>query len=438
MAADTSALPVDADSAASLAARGLRMAAVDPADDGAVRAWLEADTRGFHDAAPSPEFFAQVRGDFALQRTIGVYDDTLVDAAVPVATVAGWRTPVTLPGGEAQAWAISSVTVAPTHRRRGIARAMLEGELRTAVASGLPLAVLTVSEATIYGRYGFGPATWSANFEVDARRAGWVGGDVSGRVQLVGRETAMAVAHDVFEHIRRATPGEVEIAGSRFDRLFGQTSDPAELRKRRFVRYDDEQGRPRGIAIYHVSVNADDYSSHTVDVDHLAAASDDAYRALWRYLLELDLVGTVKASLRSTDEPLRWLVRDPRQIRTTEIREHLWARVLDPVATLTARTYAGPGALALRVSDPLGFAQGSFTVVADAEGRAEVSPTPDPDAAVPLLEVPVDVLGSLLLGGVSAVTLAAAGRLGERELGDAAKADRLLRGIRPPLLSTWF
>ena len=36
---------------------------------------------------------------------------------------------------------------------------MLEGELRTAADAGLAIAGLTVSEATIYGRFGFSPAT---------------------------------------------------------------------------------------------------------------------------------------------------------------------------------------------------------------------------------------------------------------------------------------
>ncbi|MFG6444427.1 GNAT family N-acetyltransferase [Microbacterium sp. P06] len=436
MPADTSHLPADPASTTALAARGLRMAAVDAADDAAVRAWVEADARGFHDGAPTDEFLAELRGDFALQRTIGVFDDALADPETPIATIAAWPAPVTLPGAEVDAWAISAVTVAPTHRRRGIATAMLEGELRTAADAGIPVAILTVSEATIYGRYGFGPVTWSSKFEADVRRAGWVGADTPGRVQLVGRDTAMATGRTLFDEARRATPGDVGLVGHRFDRLFGAPSDPAEQRKRRFVRYDDEAGTPRGLAIYHVTEDPHDWSAQVVEVDYLATTTDDAYRALWRYLFELDLVGTLRASLRSVDEPLRWLVQNPRMIRTTELREHLWARVLDAPAVLGARTYGGAGRLTLRVDDPLGFADGVFTVETDAEGRAVVSKTEAPDGA--LLEVPVDLLAPLLFGGVSAATLVAAGRLRERAAGDAATADRLLRAAHPPVLTTWF
>ena len=436
MPAEISALPADPTSTAALAGRGLRMSAIDATDDAAVRAWVEADARGFHDGAPTDEFLAELRDDFVLQRTIGVFDDTLADPAIPIATVAGWPAPVTLPGGEVDAWAISAVTVAPTHRRRGIARAMLEGELRTAVEAGLPMAVLTVSEATIYGRYGFGPVTWASRFEVDVRRAGWVGADAPGRVQLISREIAMTTARTLFDEARRATPGDVGIVGHRFDRLFGAPSDAAERRKRRFVRYDDESGTPRGLAVYHVSEDRHDWSAQILEVDYLVTTTDDAYRALWRYLFELDLIGTVKASLRSTDEPLTWLVANPRMIRTLELREHLWARVLDAPAVLSARTYGGAGSLTLRVRDPLGFADGVFSIETDAAGTARV--TQAEASTGPLLDLPVDLLAPLLFGGVSAATLAAAGRITERAPGDAATADGLLRSARQPVLTTWF
>ncbi|WP_375388840.1 GNAT family N-acetyltransferase [uncultured Amnibacterium sp.] len=433
---DALSIPVDEAAAAALASSGLRMAVLDPADDAAFRSWAEADARGFHDAAPTEEFLAELRGDSVLQRAVGVYDDGIADPELPVATVAAWPAALTVPGGEVHGWAISAVTVAPTHRRRGIARQMLESELRVAVAAGLPLAILTVSEATIYARYGFGPATWSTDLEIDARRVGWIGADAPGRVQQIRRDAAVALARTLLEEVRRTTVGDVEVVGHRFERLLGAPSDPAEQRKRRFIRYDDESGTPRGLAVYRLVEDATDFAGHTVEVNQLVAATDDAYRALWHHLLELDLVGTVKAWLRSVDEPLRWLVRDPRRIRTTELREHLWVRVLDPVVALAARSYAGPGRLGLRISDPLGHADGTFALEVDEAGHAVVR-AGEP-AEGPLLDVPIDLLGSLYLGGASAVVLAASGRLRERDPGDAALADRLLRSATPPTLTTWF
>jgi predicted acetyltransferase len=433
---DPLSIPVDEAAAAMLEQQGLRMSLVDPADPEATTPWAQAIARGFHDPVSTDEFLTELAQDFPIQRTVGIYDAGLAEPHVPVATVTSWPAALTVPGGEVQGWAISDVTVAPTHRRRGIARAMLESELRVAVEAGLPLAMLTVSEATIYTRYGFGPATWSADIRVDARRAGWVGAATPGRVQLVGRETALEAAGDLFEAARRATPGDVEVLGHRFERLFGAPSDPAEQRRRRFARYEDEDGTPRGLVVYRLVEPPRDFADFTVEVLQLVTASDDAYRALWRFLLELDLVGTVTASLRPIEEPLRWLVRDQRMIRTTELREHLWIRVLDPVAALGARTYGGPGRLGLRVADPLGHAEGVFTIEAGEDGTAVVREGEPEDG--PLLDVPVSVLGSLYLGGASAVAMLAAGGLTERTPGDAARADRLLRPPAPPALLTWF
>ncbi|GAA4752125.1 GNAT family N-acetyltransferase [Amnibacterium soli] len=433
---DALTAPVDETAAAALTKNGLRMAVVDPADDAQAEAWLHADARGFHDPAHSDALLGELRASQPLQRSVGVYDDGIAEPGIPVATVAAWPAALTVPGGQLDSWAISAVTVAPTHRRRGVARAMLESELRVAVAAGIPIAALTVTETTIYRRYGFGPATWSTDVEVDARRVGWDGGEAPGRVQLITRDGAIAVGSTLLEEARRATPGDVQVVGHRFGRIFGAPSEPEEQRKRRFARYDDADGVTRGLLVYRPTQEEGDFTNFSVDVLHLVATTDDAYRALWRFVLSLDLVGTVRAFLRPVDEPLRWLVADPRRIRTTEVREHLWLRVLDPVAVLSARTYAGPGRLALRVADPLGHAEGAFTVAADASRAATV--TPGEQEGVPLLEVPVDVLGSLYLGGASAVSLLRAGRLRERTPGDAALADRLLRPPMAPVLTTWF
>lgn len=437
MREDVLSLPVDEQAREALAAQGLRIGVVDPRDVDATRNWLRADARGFYDPEPSDAFFADLRDDFADQRSVAVLDPSIADAAVPVATTTSWPMPLTLPGGEVGAWAITGVSVAPTHRRRGIARALLEAELRTAAAAELPLAVLTVSEATIYGRWGFGPAAWSADLEVESRRAGWVGGEVPGRVQLVDRAAAMRDGRALFEAARRRTIGDVVTTGHRYDRLFGLPSDDEDLRRRRFVRYDDEAGDPRGLAVYTVTEDDRDFTKSTVDVRHLAAATDEAYRAIWRFLLELDLVATVRARLRSTDDPLRWLVRDQRAIRTTELREHLWVRVLDPVAAFSARSYAANGRLGLRVDDPLGYADGSFVVHASDSFASRVARA-SAGGDDPVLDLPVDLLGSLLLGGVSAETLRRAGRLTERSPGDAVAADRLLRAPTAPMLATWF
>jgi len=433
---DAPHLPVDDRSAAPLADRGLRLALVDGSDADAVRDWRESVARGFLDPWSTAEQHAEALPDAAGHRLTAVFDDTLAEARYPVATAASWPAALSLPGGDVDAWAVTSVTVAPTHRRRGVARALLEAELRTAAAAGLPIAMLTASEATLYARYGFGPAAWVADLRIDARRLRYTGPEVPGRVQLVGRATILEDVPRIFEAARRRIPGGVHVDGLLLTRLFGRMSDDAGLRAHRFARYDDADGVPQGYVAYTAVESPEDVTASRIEVHHLAAATADAEAALWRFLIEHDLIGEVVAQLRSVDEPVRWLVDDPRAVRTTAMTDHLWLRVLDPVAALEARRYLGPGRLDLEIADPLGYADGRIRLVVDEHGGAAAGPV---EAATgPALALDVSALGSLLLGGVRATTLAATGRIRERAAGDAAAADALLASPVAPWLGVWF
>src|SRR5687768_12639657 len=84
-------------------------------------------------------------------RVLGAYDGDRV-----VATFRSYGMELTVPGGFVRADAVTNVTVAPTHRRRGLLSTMMRDDLRAAAARGEPLAALVASEWPIYGRYGFG------------------------------------------------------------------------------------------------------------------------------------------------------------------------------------------------------------------------------------------------------------------------------------------
>jgi len=382
----------------------------------------EDEARGFMDGV-------------ADRRTTGVYDDSAAGPGTPVATVNSWPTPLTVPGGEIEAWGISSVTVSPTHRRRGIARNLLEAELRTAHELGLPLAMLTVSEATIYERFGFAPAMVVADLEIDTRRARFTGPAASGRVHFVPRQQLRAEADALIERARLATPGEIRAWSRQWDRQFGVTSEQADAgRKIRAVRYDDEAGRAQGFALYTLAEKESDYSQHTAIVSYLLALTPDAYAGLWQHVLELDLTATVKAPLRSADEPLIWQVNDQRAITATH-HDHLWLRILDVPAALSARRYAAPLGLTITVTDDLGFAAGTYSLGSVVEPLSVVEPV---ETTTPDLTLTVNALSAIYLGGIKATTLTAAGHITEHTPGAAASIDLAFSSPVTPWLSIWF
>jgi predicted acetyltransferase len=443
MSSDYRTYPIDTISVDQLTQRGLRLALVDTKDAASFSAWLAAVSRGFHDRHPSHDALAAQLLTRASRRTTGVWDDSGADAATPIATSASRTTELTLPGhSSVTGWAISAVSVAPTHRRRGIARAMMEAELRTADALGIPIAILTVSEATIYDRYGFAPAAWAADWTIDTRRATWIGPTASGRVHFVSLEQLREVGLALVERVRRDTPGQIEFSGHLWERLLGMHGESKEPdRSMRFVRYDDSAGQPQGFAVYRVVESPAGMPAHIVELQYLVAASADAYAGLWRFLLEMDLVAEVRAPLRSIDEPFVWQVADARAARKMSERDHLWTRILDPKAALEARGYGAPGRILLEVEDPLGFAAGRFLLDIGDAGSASVTRLGDADAAADLtasVALRVNELSALHLGGVSAVTLARAGRITELTPGSAAALDASFRSAVAPWLSIWF
>lgn len=447
--------PADTTSVANLATQGLRYALVDTADEVAFRAWLHADDRGFLQANRSDEQLKPAVAGLGYRRTIGVYDAAVAAAAQPgaesevagwpIATVNSWPAQLTLPGSTIEhprtltSWAISSVTVAATHRRRGVARNLLEGELRTAAALGVPMAMLTVSESSIYGRFGFAPAAFAADWTIDMRRVRWSGPAASGRVEYVSVAQYRDEVPTLYDRVRLDSPGEIDGWPRRWDQLVGADEPESERTKGlRAVRYVDEGGVTRGLALFRVTGGEADFSQHVVTLARLDAETADADLALWRFLLELDLTIELKAHLRRPEEPMRWLLGDFRAAHV-DVWEHQYLRVLDVAAVYEARGYSAAGSVVFDVTDPLGFAAGVWHLVVEPGTlRATVTKLDKIPDDVPALSMTANELAAIYLGGVTAATLVAAGRMTELRPGSAAAADALLRVERAPWLSVWY
>lgn len=426
--------PVDEASRRALHDRGLDYRTVAGVD---VEGWLQSVARGFQDGERTDAHIAAGRDRNAGKRLTGVYDDAAPSGAVagPVATIASWIGELTLPGETAVgSCAISAVTVSPTHRRRGVARALLEGELRTAAAQGLPAAMLTVSESTLYGRYGFGVAAESADLKIDTKRATWTGPRPDGRVDFITRAHAKDLFANLHERTRRQAPGEIALPPGHEDRFTGTAPDAHEGGDVRCVQYTDASGVVRGVLAYRIRSNHDDFTKATAAVSRLVADGADAYAALWRFVLELDLVGEVHVDLAGTDEPVLWMI-DDRRAATVTVRDHQYVRILDVPAVLSARRYDVPGAVALDVEDPLELAGGRFLLEVAPGGAGTVTPLgEDPPAGVPHVALGIAELSAACLGGVSLLTLARARRV----QGADAEAARLLSWHVRPRLSLWY
>jgi len=61
---------------------------------------------------------------------------------------------------------VTGTGVLATHHRRGYLRLMMQAMFDAALERGEPLAMLSASEGSIYGRFGLAPATYRVRWEI--------------------------------------------------------------------------------------------------------------------------------------------------------------------------------------------------------------------------------------------------------------------------------
>lgn len=335
---------------------------------------------------------------------------------------------------------VSYVAVHPLFRRRGIMRALMRRQLDDLYAQAVPVAGLGASEAGVYGRFGYGPATWDSSWRLaraalrDWAQGDWAQGGDRCSLELVGAATARELFPAVHDQARRTQVGDVRTYPGRWHDLIG-TDRPG---GKQFVLCRDHDGRASGYAIYRLQ-REDRYSAHaTVVVDHLLASTGVAYRSLWAYLADLDLTDGVVAAGRPEHEPLHWALADRRQLVVTAVHDHLWLRLVDLAAALSRRRYAAEGAVILEVTDRFcPWNEGRWLLDGGPDGaecrRAQGSSL----QGHATLRLDASALGSVFVGGVSIARLARAGRI-EADVSSLRRAGQLFGADLDPWCSTEF
>ncbi|MYY83340.1 MULTISPECIES: GNAT family N-acetyltransferase [unclassified Streptomyces] len=403
-------------------------------------AWLRAVQAGFLNpfAAMSDDAVAHLRSRTAPARTLGAYDRGRC-----VGTYRSFRQEVTAVGGApVVANAVSGVTVAPTHRRRGILSRMMAGDLAEARERGDVLATLNSAEYPIYGRYGFGAATWVTEWTVDVPRSGldprWSGPEESGaRIDLVDGDDVRKHGPELFERFRAARHGVVSRDEEWWLRNTGMQATPEfPWQEPFYALYRDPSGQVEGLVAYRTTNNEWGPSRlprNAATVLGITAVTPAAERALWHYVCAIDKVVSVRSGWLAPDDLLPHLLPDPRAATVTGHADWLWVRILDVVRALEARTYAGSGTVVLEIGDSAGLAGGRYRLDATPQGASCVPTTATADLVLDVRE-----LGEMWLGDASVARAVALGRVGEERTGAAAVADALFRTSRRPWCPDMF
>lgn len=353
---------------------------------------------------------------------------------------------MTVPGGGSVPVAgVTWVGVLPTHRRRGVLNALMRHQLDDVVERGEPIAVLTASEASIYGRYGYGLATRLAKVRLDTTGGLPLVAEPScgGRFRLASPEEAEPDAKRLVHDVLPQRVGELtrpERWWPVFQRDRESSRDGASSRF--WVLHESASGAVDGFAHYRVKERWGDVDAvprNEVHAGEVVALDPEVEAALLLYLCELDLTASVHTWSRPVDDPFRLRVADDRRYRVELHHDHLYLRLLDVTTALAARRYDAAGSIVLGVDD--GFrpaTSGRYRLEVDADGAASCERVGDLHDGDADAFCNVDVLGGLYLGDVTARQLAAAGRLRASSPDALSRVDRMLRTARAPFCTMHF
>jgi len=358
---------------------------------------------------------------------------TALDGERMVATAGVFSTRLSVPGGELPAGGVTWVTVLPTHRRRGLMRGMMRLMIDDCRNRGDPIAILWASEGAIYQRFGFGLATLSVNLEAETRSVGFARAwEPEGACRLIPAGEGLDLVAPVYEAARRQRAGFLARTPDWWVGILPRPEkDSTGGEVKRLVVYETADG-PEAYAVYKTKSEWNVRGpAGLLSVDEAFGATARGTREIWRFLLNVDLVRTLKTWRLPADHAIFHLAAEPRRLGAT-VGDGLWLRIVDVTAALEGRTFGVDGAAGGRLTldlrdDYCPWNAGCWTLDVE-HGRAAVTRSDGPaDIALDASD-----LGALFLGGVGAAALGLAGRVVELRAGGFALADRLFQtGAQP-------
>ena len=409
-----------------------------PVTEDELPALFAVDEHAFHTAPPTETHLARLHARLEYDRTLAAFDgDTMVG------TAGAFSFRMCVPGALTAVAGVSLVAVLPSHRRRGILSSLMRRQLGDLHERGDAVAALFASEARIYGRYGYGRASWQASYGLrggeGALRAG-APADGALWLRITEPQAARAELAKVYDTVLAERPGFFARNDAWWDRAVADDPEHRDgASPLRCVIAEDPAG-PRGYALFSGRERWDQahfLPGAAIEVREVITADPAATAAIWSDLLSRDLTTEFHIGQRPVDDPLLHLLADPRRLRA-RITDGLWVRLVDVGPALTQRRYACPVDVVIEVTDDTcGWNQGRWRLTAGPSapsGPSAVSGPSAPSGAATCertnapadIEMPAHALGGAYLGGTRLGPMAAAGLVTELTPGSLARLSTAL------------
>ena len=362
---------------------------------------LELDSSAFGQDPP-PGFLEELIVPWLeLDRFIGARDPAAGNELVAQGCI--FSKQMTFPGNRIHPVAgVSWVGVRAGWRRRGLLRGLMKTQLHGLHTSGgEPVAILTASEAALYGRFGYGQAV-NRNALSLVHGAAFRPGVTVEPVREIRADTAPAIIKPLYARVAAGRPGYL----ARRDELWTMRfSDHDFLRdgasKRKWAVHSD------GYVSYRIKMDWNDRGPNsTLILDEICAATPVAFSSLWRYLLDLELCREITYRAGWIDDPVQDLLLDPRSL-ASKPHDHVWLRIVHLARTVNLREYSASTQVVVELHDDFcPWNAGRWLLELGPDGGRVSRSNADPQVALDISD-----LGACFVGGTPLARLVTAGRV---------------------------
>jgi predicted acetyltransferase len=403
-------------------ARQHKLSGMDPAPITAeeIPEFRDAVGSAFHNDS-SEHHLERMRKTLEPERTLVLRDDGRIVAATGIYTRR-----LSVPGGDVPLAGVTQVGVRPTHRRRGMLTTLMRRQLADIHEAGdEAVAALWASESVIYGRFGYGMGSLTADLVVNTRDAQFRREPERADVQLLPADEAVDLMRPIHDAARTQRPGMIDRDGPWWDfRIDDPESDRNGAQALRAAVIEGS-----AYALYAGKLKFEDgQAAGEAVVREVVATTPEGYAAIWRFLLDLDLVRRAVYELAPSDDPLPHMLTEARTVQFTLVGDALWVRLVDVPRALRERAYSQPFEVVFEVADDVcPWNAGRWALRWDGE-TATCAQTALPAG----IALTVAELGAVYLGGTTLDELARAGRVTELRSGALTAASRAFRGDRAP------
>lgn len=387
--------------------------------DDEIPAAVDLVARGFN-ADPESEESKLERRLWSLMTSHGAFLDGEL-----VGHTGGFDFPMTVPGASAHVLGVTNVGVSALARRRGVATELMRAQLHAAHLEGYVAAALWASEPRIYGRFGYGDAADLARLTV-VRSRSWLR-EIPGVDEVTLHRVALGDAPSLVRQVQNADatgrPGLFPWDDLWTARQLDDTPGLREGASPLQVVRAERGGRITGYAIWNNKGDwSPGYPDGTVQVRDVRAFDPATHAAIWRMLLDYDLMGRTRVSL-PVDDVLLSLLDERRSAKVT-ISDALHVRLLDVAGALSARRYRSEVDVIIEVRDSLlPWNAGLWHLTGNRTG-AECVPTGVASGEAAGFALDIRDLAAVYLGGGSLLALQRAGLVAELVPGAVASASR--------------